>query len=201
MKIFLISILFIIGTYTCYSQSLGVQAGTRINLSGIDYSGVEVSRKMGFEGGVSYRYSFRLLPLSLRASMLYFNSEFSLKNDIGNNVGITYHFEEHNLKLPLTVEWRPLPGLIKPFLNAGFYASYSLSGNVKDTDSDNSLKYRNNGHRLNYGTIVGIGIFLTPGIALNANYEYGFLQRDLILGDQFVSVKDRGCSVVLSYQF
>ncbi len=201
MKIFLISFLFIIGTYTSYSQSLGVQAGTRLNLSGIDYPGVEVNRKMGFEGGVFYRYSLRLLPLSLRASMVYFNSEFSLKNDIGNNVGITYHFEEHNLKLPLTVEWRPLPGLIKPFLNAGFYASYSLSGKVKDTDSNNSLKYRNNGHRLNYGAIVGIGVFLTPYIALNANYEYGFLQRDLILGDQFVSVKDRGCSVVVSYLF
>lgn len=201
MKIFLISVFFIIGTYTSYSQSLGVQAGTRINMSGIDYQGVDVSRKMGFEGGVFYRHSLRLLPLSLRASMLYFNSEFSLKNDIGNKVGITYHFEEHNLKLPLTIEWRPLPGIIKPFLNAGIYASYSLSGNVKDTESSSSLKYRGNKHRLNYGTILGVGVFLTPSIALNVSYEQAFSHRDLELGDQFVSVKDRGCSVVLNYLF
>lgn len=201
MKISIITILLFIGTYTLYSQNFGVQAGVRINTSNIKYSGVEISRKAGFEGGLFYRYPLNVEYLGFRAAILYFNQEFSLENNMGNNTGITYHFVEDNLKLPLTIEWYPLTGRVKPFLQGGLYTSYSISGKIKGSDSDNTLKYKQGSHRLDYGVVLGVGIYLTPQIALSANYEYGFAGRDLKLGDQFVSVKNRACSVALHYLF
>jgi len=201
MKRFFIIIFFLTVSYTVYSQGFGVQAGVRINVSGIEYPGVDISRKAGFEGGVTYRHSVSVLPLAIRTALLYYNSEFNLRNDLGNNTGITYHFVENNLKLPLTIEWRPLPGIIKPFIQAGLYTSYSFSGSIKDNDSSNSLKYKKDGHKFDYGVVIGIGTYLTSHIALNINYEHGFSDRELILGDQFVSVKNRGCSVALNYIF
>lgn len=201
MKRFLIIVLFITVTYTVYSQGFGIQAGVRINVSDIEYPDVDINRKAGFEGGVSYRHSVSVLPLSIRTALLYCNSEFNLRNDLGNNTGITYHFVENNLKLPLTVEWRPLPGIIKPFIQAGFYGACSFSGSIKDSDSSNSLKYKKSGQRFDYGAVVGLGTYLTSNLALNINYEHGFTDRELELGDQFVSVRNRGCSIVLNYLF
>ncbi len=201
MRIFFIIILLFISSYTVCSQDFGIQAGVRFNTSGIKYSGVDAHRKAGFEGGLFYRHPINIESLSLRAAILYFNQEFSLGNDMGNNTGITYHFVEDNLKLPLTIEWYPLSGRIKPFLQGGLYTSYSISGKIKDSDSNNTLKYKQGSHKLDYGIIVGIGIYLTSQIALCTDYEYGFADRDLQLGDQFVSVKNRGCSVALHYLF
>lgn len=201
MKIFLITILFVIGTYTAYSQSFGIQAGVRFNTSSIKYSGVEANRKAGFEGGVFYRHPMNIESLSLRAAILYFNQEFSLVDDMGNNTGVTYHFVEDNLKLPLTIEWYPLSNRIKPFIQGGLYTSYSISGKIKDSDSSVTLKYKQGSHKLDYGVTLGVGISLTPQIALGANYEYGFADRNLRLGDQFVSVKNRGFSVSVDYLF
>lgn len=201
MKIFLITILLFISTYAIYSQSFGVQAGVRFNTSNIKYSGVEISRKAGFEGGVFYRHSMNIESLNFRAAILYFNQEFSLENDMGNNTGITHHFVQDNLKLPLTIEWYPLSGRIKPFLQGGIYTSYSISGKIKGSDSNITLKYKQGSHKFDYGVIVGIGIYLTPQIALGVNYEYGFADRNLRLGDQFVSVENRGCSVAVHYLF
>lgn len=201
MKILVVTILLFASTYTVYSQDFGIQAGARINTSGIEYPGVEVNRKVGFEGGVFYRHPINTESLSLRVAMLYFMQEFSLESDMGNSTGITYHFREDNLKLPLTVEWYPLAGSVKPFLQAGLYASCSVSGKIKDSDSSSTLKYKKGGNRIDYGALVGLGVYLTPKIALNANYEHGFADRDLTLGDQFVSVKNRGFSVMLQYLF
>lgn len=201
MRIFFITILLFIGTYTVCSQNIGIQAGIRVNTSSIKYPGVDANRKAGFEGGIFYRHPMSIESLSLRAAILYFNQEFSLSNDMGNNTGITYHFAEDNLKLPLTIEWHPFWGRIKLFLQGGLYTSYSISGRIKDSDSNNALKYKQGSHKLDYGVIAGIGIYLTSQIALGANYEYGFANRDLQLGDQFVSVKNRGCSVSLHYLF
>lgn len=201
MKILFAAILLLVGVNSVYSQGFGVQAGIRVNTSGIEYPGVDIKRKAGFEGGVFYRHPIYTESLGIRAAMLYSRQEFSLKSDMGNNIGITYHFKEDNLKLPLTVEWHPLPVLIKPFLQAGLYTSYSLSGNIKDSDSSNSLKYKKDGDRFDYGAVVGIGAYLTSHIILNVNYEHGFTDRSLVLGDQFVSVKNRGCSVMLNYLF
>jgi len=201
MKILLLTILLLIGTSTVVSQNLGIQAGVRINTSGIGYQGVDISRKTGFEGGVSFRQPIYIKSLSIKAALLYFRQEFSLKNDMGNSTGITYHFIEDNLKLPITMEWRPVEGLIKPFLQAGLYTSYSVSGKIKDNDSSSSLKYGKEGNKFDYGVIAGIGVYLTSRIALNANYEYSFSERDLSLGDQYVSVRNQGCSVVLNYLF
>ncbi|MBK5719725.1 PorT family protein [Dysgonomonas sp. Marseille-P4677] len=201
VKILFIGVFLIAGICASYSQKFGVQVGARINTSGIEYSGVNISRKAGFEGGITYLHSVDALPLSFRAAILYFNDGFSLKNDMGNNTGITYHFEEDHLKLPLTIEWSPFTGAINPFLQAGLYTSYSLSGKIKESDSSSSLKYKKSSDRLDYGAIVGIGVYLTPHLALNARYEHGFMSRDLVLGDQFVSVKGRGYSIGLNYLF
>ncbi|MBB4035319.1 opacity protein-like surface antigen [Dysgonomonas hofstadii] len=201
MKIRLIIILLLASTCNAFSQSFGVQAGIRVNASGIEYPGVDISRKTGFEGGVTFRQPLYIKSLSIRTGLLYFMQEFSLKNDMGNSTGITYHFSEDNLKIPVTIEWRPAKGLIKPFLHAGLYASCAISGRIKDNDSSNSLKYSGSSNRFDYGAIAGIGVYLTSSIALNANYEYGFSERDLSLGDQFVSVKNRGCSIALNYLF
>ncbi len=201
MRLFFIAILLFISACTVYSQNFGIQAGVRLNTSSIKYSGVDTKKKAGFEGGIFYRHPMNIESLSLRAAILYFNQEFSLESDMGNNTGITYYFIEDNLKLPLTIEWHPTLGRIKPFLQGGLYTSYSFSGKIKDSDSDSSLKYRQGGHRFDYGVVIGAGIYLTPQIALGANYEHGFANRDLQLGDQFVSVKNSGCSVSLHYLF
>lgn len=201
IKRFFIIILLIASSYTVYSQSLGVEAGVRINTARIEYPGVNITRKSGFEGGVFYKYPISVLPLNIRAAVLYSNSAFSLKNDLGNSIGITYHFEENKLKLPLTVEYKPFSGLIDPFFFAGLYTTYSLSGSIKDSDSSSSLKYRQNSHKFDYGSIVGVGASLTSHLALRAAYEYGFVRRDIILGDQIVSVRERGVSIQLNYLF
>ena len=200
MKIRLIAILLLIGTCNAFSQSFGVQAGIRMNTSGIKYPGVDVSRKVGFEGGVTFRQPLYVGSLSIRTGLLYFMQEFSLKYDMGNNNGISHHFSEDNLKVPVTIEWRPTKGLIKPFLHAGVYASCAISGRIKDNDSGDSL-YSGGSHRIDYGAMAGIGVYFTSRIALNANYEYGFSDRDLVIGEQFVSVKNRGCSIALNYLF
>lgn len=201
MKKIFIAILLLICSYTTYAQTFGIQAGVRINTAGIEYPGVNISRKAGFEGGISYQYPISVLPLTIRAALLYSNNRFTLKNDLGNNMGITYNFEENNLKLPLTVEWKPLPGIIKPFLKVGLYTSYSFSGKIKESDSSNSLKYKNNSHKMDYGSIVGIGAYFTKNIAFSASYEHGFVRRDMVLGNQFVSVRERGCLFTLNYLF
>lgn len=201
MRIFFITILFILSTYLAYSQNFGIQAGVRFNTSSIKYSDVEISRKAGFEGGVFYQHPMNTESLSLRAAILYFNQEFSLVDDMGNGTGITHHFVEDNLKLPLTIEWHPLSSSIKPFLQGGLYTSYSISGKIKGSDSNSTLKYKQGSHKLDYGVVFGIGIYLTPQVALGANYEYGFANRNLRLGDQFVSVKNRACSVAVHYLF
>jgi len=201
MKTLFITILLIIGTGCAFSQSLGVQAGVRLNASEITYPGVDISRKAGFEGGLAFRQPIYLLPLGVRAALLYSRQEFNLKSDMGNSTGITYHFIEDNLKLPVTLEWRPMGGLIKPFVQGGLYASYCVSGKIKDSDSSTSLKYRKDGNKMDYGVIAGVGAYITSRIALHANYEYSFSKRDLALGDQFVAVRNQGCTVALNYFF
>jgi hypothetical protein len=201
MKTLFITILFLAGTYTAGSQTIGVQAGIRLNTSAIRYAGVDISRKAGFEGGLSYQHPIGLPGLNFRAAILYFNQEFSLENDMGNNTGITYHFMEDNLKLPLIVEWTPFPAQIKPFVQAGLYTSYAISGNIKDSDSRNSIIYEKAGHRLDYGIVIGAGVYLTRQIILDVRYEHGFAGRNLMLGDQTVYVCNKGYSASLRYLF
>ncbi|MFV0313372.1 MAG: outer membrane beta-barrel protein [Dysgonomonas sp.] len=201
MKTLFISILLLAGTYTASSQNIGVQAGIRLNTSTVRYTGVDISRKAGFEGGFSYQHTIGLPGLSFRVAILYFNQEFSLENDMGNNTGITYHFMEDNLKLPLIAEWSPFPAQIKPFVQGGIYTSYAISGNIKDSDSGNSLKYEKAGHRLDYGIVIGAGAYLTRYIVLDIKYEHGFAGRNLMLGDQTVYVCNKGYSASLRYLF
>ncbi|MDR1504744.1 MAG: PorT family protein [Prevotella sp.] len=201
MKTLFISILLLAGAYTVSSQTIGVQAGIRLNTSTIRYTGVDISRKAGFEGGFSYQNTIGLPGLSFRVAILYFNQEFSLENDMGNNIGITYHFMEDNLKLPLVAEWSPFPTKIKPFVQAGLYTSYAISGNIKDSDSGNRIKYEKAGHRIDYGIVIGAGVYLTRHIVLDTRYEYGFSGRNLMLGDQIVYVCNKGYSVSLRYLF
>ncbi|MBF0650064.1 MULTISPECIES: porin family protein [Dysgonomonas] len=201
MKTLFISILLLAGAYTVSSQNIGIQAGIRLNTSTVRYTGVDISRKAGFEGGLSYQHPIGLPGLSLRAALLYFNQEFSLENDMGNNIGITYHFMEDNLKLPLIAEWTPFPTKIKPFVQAGLYTSYAISGNIKDSDSGNRIKYEKAGHRIDYGIVIGAGVYLTRHIILDTRYEHGFSGRNLMLGDQIVYVCNKGYSVSLRYLF
>lgn len=201
MKIALITILLVSGICTAYCQDFGVQAGVRLNTSGITYPGVGINRKAGFEGGLFYRHPAGMECFSLRAAILYFNQEFSLRDDMGDNAGISYHFTEDNLKLPLTIEWHACSGRLKPLVTAGLYSSYCLSGRIKDRESDNPLEYGKGSYRADYGLTMGLGVYLTSRVSLNTFYEYGFARRDLLLGDQVVSVRNRGCSINLSYIF
>lgn len=201
MKVLLIAILLVCGICTASSQNFGVQAGVRLNTSSIDYPDVNINRKAGFEGGIFYRRPIFMEHFGLRASLLYFNQEFSLKNDMGGNTGITYHFSEDNLKLPLVVEWQAGFGKLKPLVKAGLYSSYCVSGKIKDRESTNSLDYRKSIHRIDYGLTFGFGVCLRSRIALNATYDHGFARRELGLGDRLVSVSSRGCSFCLNYLF
>lgn len=202
MKKILIIILFITGATASYAQNFGVQAGLRINNSDIEYPGVDMSRKLGFEGGVFYESSIvKDNSWKINVAALYFNQEFNLKHQYDSNSGITYHFTENNIKVPATVKWQLISGKIIPFLRAGVYSSYSVGGKIKDSDSKESLKYEGNSDKLDYGMTFGAGVHLTSNIVLNANYDLGFADRKLALGNQYVSVKNRNCSVLLSYLF
>lgn len=204
MKLKLVCILLVIGVGTniTFARNIGVHAGIRMNTSQIDYEGVDINRKLGFEGGASFRQPVVPgLGLDACAAVMYFNQEFALKQQIGENSGSTYNYREDNLKIPLSVEWKPAIGKVKPFLKAGLYASYALFGKMPYKDSDESLKYKKNSHRFDYGVLAGIGVFLMPRIALYANYELGFAGRNIQLGGGYFSVKNRGCSLMLSYIF
>lgn len=201
MKTILVVIVFLFTVCSIKAQPLGLHAGITMNTSDINYPGVDVNRKVGFECGVFYQKPIVDEILDIRLDMLYFNNGFSLKYSIENNTGITYHFTEDNLKLPLTIVWKPEIKGIKPILKAGMFSSYAISGKVKDSESDSSLKYKNNSGRIDYGAIVGLGTYISSRIVLNVGYEYGFAKRSLCLGDQYVSVRNRRYLAAINYFF
>lgn len=52
-----------------------------------------------------------------------------------------------------------------------------------------------------YGLMAGIGVYLVGNLALHMQYAYGLPTRNIMLGDRPMSVKNRECSIVLSYLF
>lgn len=202
MKLLFTIGLFIISSYTCLAQGFGLQAGIKLNNSDVKCAGIEADTKAGIEIGAFYEIALPVITTwKVNAGLLYSNHRFSLQDDYGNNTGITYHFSENNIKLPVKIRWQPDLGLIKPFINGGVYSSYMFSGKIKDSDSRESLKYKDSKDKIDYGISIGVGVYLMSHIGLNINYDMGFAERNIMLGEQFVSAKNKECSILLNYRF
>jgi len=202
MRLIFVIILFIVSAAGLQAQGFGVQAGVKLNNSKIEYPGVDVDKRLGFEAGVFYEIALPVISSwSVTPALLYSNSGFKLQDDHGNGTGITYHFTEHSIKLPVMIKKQFGIGPVKPFVKGGLYASYAFSGRVKDSETHHTLKYENDSDKMDYGASLGVGVRLLSRIGLDVNYDLSFAKRSIVLGDQFVSVKNRGSSISLSYLF
>ncbi|MDR2955391.1 MAG: PorT family protein [Prevotella sp.] len=200
--LFIIIMIIASGNYTCLAQGFGIKAGVHLDNSDIKCSGVEADRKPGFEAGAFYELALPVMTAwKINVGLSYYNNRFKLQDDYGNSTGITYHFSENNLKLPVTIKYQLDYEVIKTFISGGVYSSYMFSGKIKDSESSQSIKYEKSGDKIDYGVSVGIGALLLSHVGLNINYDFGFAERNIVLGDQYVSAKNRKCSILLSYIF
>lgn len=185
------------------SQTVGIEAGLKLPQAVVEYSGVDMSRKIGFELGIFLQKEIgNGGDWNSRISLLYSYSGFSLGDNLGGGqAGITYHFVENSAKLPLVFEWHPGHSRCTPFGRIGLYSSYAIRGRLKAYGEDSGLHYQRGGDRFDVGSLLGVGVNLIRAVGLTANYEFGLRKRRLALGDQFVLVRNRAGLISLSIYF
>lgn len=183
------------------AQQIGVRAGVNLNSSKVDYENIDAKFRTGFNVGAISDFNLPLDGWKLNTGLLYNYQGFSLRQDRGNNQGISYYFNTNNLELPINIRKEFDLHAIKPFIQGGVYGSYVLSGRIKDGDSSQTMKFKKNGDKLDIGMNFGAGCYLTTKLRLVANYGFGFKERQIVFGDQFVSYKNASWSLSAEYIF
>ena len=173
MKKFVLLFVSIITISVCKSQKLRVSAGASFGKLDWNFSGQKFfpDNASSFTAGIGIEYA-KLGVLSISSNLEYLQKagkDTILYTDaLGNEIRketITAKLNYIMLNTFAKVK-PPMKGNTKPFLNAGLYAGYLASANKTVGSIDNF-------HRLNFGTILGLGIghyFSKFEIGIEGNY-------------------------------
>jgi len=181
------------------------QPGTRYStFSPIVESGLSTDKtyesynKIGFQAGISFTYSYRILSVSLQPnyrqqSFAYSNQyQWIDENDSENSVILNY-YQEQNLDyidFPLTISASFLSGKLKPFIEVGGFYSLLINANKEvsvdgvDRASGSPNPFTRGSLSIgateqftnNAGLVGGIGFNYDPGnirITFDIQYRYG----------------------------
>ena len=204
MKIKLIAILLLSGALSVNAQRIGIRGGVNIDNSKIEYNGLEADTRVGFHIGAVSEFDIVPDSWSFNAGLLFSQNGFTFKYEREANTGLTYHFITNNLEIPLHIRKEfALSTSIKPFIHAGPYISYALSGRIKDGDGSHSMDFKKDGDRFDIGANIGIGCNVVAGLRLLANYGFGFTENNIVFGnqDQIIKNKNRRFTISAEYLF
>lgn len=185
------------------SPKLGIKAGA--NFSNLYVADVSNERmKVGFLGGLFGKFPVSR-GFSIQPELLY-----SVKGarDIYNNFvqgSGEYRFNLGYMELPVLA----VVNISKNFnIHGGGYAAYLVNANVKDVNSNGTIKgaaelNADNFNRWDYGLAGGIG-FDIENLSLGARYNYGLAEigkSGSLSGDLTRSSKNAGFSIYMGLGF
>ena len=183
------------------AQQLGVRAGANLSTTQVELNGIDTKSYVGFNIGVISDFNLPFDGWKINAGLLFSNQGFTLKEDYGNNSGVTYNFITSTIEVPVNVRKEFNLFIVKQYIQAGLYSSYVLSGRVKDGDTSHSLDFKNNADRFDTGFSLGIGSYLTKNIQILINYDLGFTNSEINFGDQVIVSRSRRWGLSAGYKF
>lgn len=202
IKLVVITLLLLsMSVFTISAQQLGVRAGVDLNSSNIRFNNIDANLRTGFHVGVISDFDLPLIGWKINTGLLYSYDGFTLKQSYGNNTGITYHFNNNNLEIPINLRKEFNLLAVKPFVQGGVYASYLISGRVKDGTSSNKMEFKSSNDRIDVGLNFGVGASVISKLRLVANYNLGFNRKQILLGQDVVSYKNAFWSLSAEYIF
>lgn len=196
--------LFLVIISSCFSanaQQLGVRAGVNLSNTEVELNGVDTKRYIGFNIGAISNFNLPIDGWKINAGLLFSNQGFALKQDYGNNSGVTYNFTTNTIEVPVNVRKEFNLFIVKQYIQAGLYSSYALSGRIKDGDTSHSLDFKKKADRFDTGFSIGLGSFLTQKIQVLINYDHGFTKSEIKFGDQIIVSKNRRWGLSAGYLF
>ena len=197
----LLLLVILISLSSVNAQQLGVRADVNLSNTQVELNGIDTKSYVGFNIGAISDFNLPFDGWKINAGLLFSNQGFALKQDYGNNSGLTYNFITNTIEVPVNVRKEFNLLIVKQYIQAGLYSSYVLSGRVKDGDTSHSLDFKNNSDRFDTGFSVGIGSYLTKNIQILINYDYGFTKSEINFGDQVISSKNRRWGLSAGYMF
>lgn len=200
IKTFLFLVIFI-SLNVVHAQQLGFRGGVNLNNTNVDLNGIDKKSKIGFDLGIMSDFNLPFHEWTINTGILFSKQRFELKQDYGNNVGVTYNFITNNIEVPVTVRKEFNLTLVKPFIQIGLYSSYAISGKLKDGETKHSLDFNKNIDRFNAGLTAGIGSYLTKNIYFLINYDHGLRKNKIGFGDENITLKKRKWLLSAGYTF
>ncbi len=201
MKKIIVIFLFVFCAVSLSAQQFGLRGGVILDASSIQFPQVETNKRVGFNVGGVCDFKLPMIGWEINTGLLYANRGFSLKSRYGDGNGITYHFTTNNIEVPVSIRKEFDLFIVKPFIQAGLYASYTFSGRVKDGDSSQSMAFDGNANKLDIGANITMGFKLTSKLRFLANYGIGFAENKYVFSDQSISHKSRAYNLSLEYMF
>lgn len=196
--------LFLVIVVSCFSvnaQQLGVRAGVSLSNTQVELNGIDTKLYVGFNIGAISDFNLPFASWKINTGLLFSNQGFALKQDYGNNSGVTYNFTTNTIEVSVNVRKEFNLFIVKQYIQAGLYSSYALSGRIKDGDTSHSLDFKKNTDRYDTGFSIGVGSFLTPKIQILINYDHGFTKSKINFGDQVIVSKNRRWGLSAVYMF
>lgn len=192
-------ILFLIviaGLFSITAQAqirFGVKGGVNISgVSGDNISDFVDNNVTGFHIGPTIEWLVNG-QIGAEGSVLYSEKGIKFKGDDTHRTGY--------IEVPVSLKYRfPLEGAVKPYLSAGPYISFRVSGDdtfgaIRDGIED-QWKAKSFGAGLNFGA----GVELFKFVQVGANYGLG-LSDNYKLSDGNYSVKERVWSITTGVYF
>lgn len=181
------------------AQQFGFKGSVIVDNSKVSFPDVDIDAKAGFNGGFVGNFNLPLTSWGINTGLLYSYRGFSLKNNYGDGRGITFHFKTHGIEVPVNVYKEFNTIVLKPFLQAGLYASYTFSGRVNDGEASRSIEFEGKADRFDIGANISVGSKLTSKLRFLTSYGFGFAENKYIFSDQPISRKSRNLTFSLEY--
>lgn len=195
MKKILFSILFIsLFTFTAQAQiRFGVKGGVNISgVSGDNISDFVDNNLTGFNIGPTVEWLIDG-TIGVEGSVLYSEKGIKFKGENSHRTGF--------IEVPLNLKYRfPLEGSIKPYLIAGPYINFRVSGDDKFSVIKDDIKGQWDAKNFGAGLNFGAGVELFKFLQVGANYGLG-LTDNYKLSDGKYSVKERLWSITAGIYF
>lgn len=190
-------------TLCCFAsikaQQLGIKGSVVLDNSKIGFPNVDADTETGFNGGLVADFKLPLISWGVNTGLLYSYRGFSLKNSYGSGTGISYHFKTHGIEVPVNIYKEFNAIVLKPFLQAGLYASYTFSGRVNDGEASRSIEFEGKADRFDIGANISVGCKLTSKLRFLTSYGFGFAENKYIFSGQPISRKSRNLTFSLEY--
>lgn len=158
----------------------GIKGG--VNLSSLSGDGDDHLKNMtGFYIGPNIEASVPIIGLSIEGSILYSQKGIKSKGDeVDEKIGY--------IEVPVTLRYKfgipVVSRIVTPFLDAGPYATFKVSGDKNIGDVEDQIKTKSFGAGLNFG----VGVELLSRVQVRGGYQLG-LTDNFKGGD--ISLKNR----------